>query len=458
MQRCDETIDLAMAMREFMVGVPLWLVTRHGAAVDEVDQPVLPRWSAVWGLGRVLAVEQPDSWVGLVDLPELVDERVAARLAAVLAQHRESQIAIRSTETLGRRIVPAPGASGPDRRRWRADGAVLVTGAGPELVAPLARWVTGRGAGSMVVATTSADLRRACSDTDAPVDVVDCDPADRSTMATLLAGLAGTLEAVVHVAGTEDDAALGVAWNLHELTETSKIADFVLLAPAAGVVGLPGRAADAVTGGLLDSVVAHRRAAGLPALLAASAAWTGSTEAVQDTAAVPLTAALSAVGQALETGVSVVYIARIPGTPQEAEEREDPGQPGAGSLRARLAASPGTERGEVLLAAVRSHAATVLGHADLDAVDPGADFFDLGFASITAVELTKRLATDTGLVLPPALVYDYPTSIAVSDYLAEQLSHVLTNGEHVLTNGEHVLTSGEDLPDRPQTTVKDHAV
>jgi mycoketide-CoA synthase len=88
----------------------------------------------------------------------------------------------------------------------------------------------------------------------------------------------------------------------------------------------------------------------------------------------------------------------------------------------RLAGLSAGERHRVVLNLVRGHVATVLGHADPEAVQAEASFKELGFDSLTAVELRNRLGSATGLRLPPALVFDYPQVGVLAAHLRQRIS------------------------------------
>jgi len=145
--------DLLRALRDAGVEAPLWCVTRGAVSVGPADALPDPGQAALWGAGRVAALDHPAAWGGLADLPDVLDGRAAGRFRAVLCglagPDGEDQVAVRASGIFGRRLVRVP--PGP-ADSWRPSGAVLVAGALTEIAGQLARWLARQGASHVVLA------------------------------------------------------------------------------------------------------------------------------------------------------------------------------------------------------------------------------------------------------------------------------------------------------------------
>ncbi|KUJ64166.1 hypothetical protein ACZ90_60575 [Streptomyces albus subsp. albus] len=470
---------LVQALGDAGVEAPLWVATRGAVSVGRSDGVVDPAQALVWGLGRVAGLELPERWGGLVDLPESVDERALARLAGVLSgREGEDQVAIRASGVFGRRLARAVSPTAADPRGWRAHGTVLVTGGTGALGGHVARWLVERGAEHLVLAGRrglaapgAAELRDELAASGARVTVAACDVADREALAELIGSLPEEfpLTAVVHAAGVVDDGVLagvdpaGVervlrakvvsAWHLHELTRGLDLSAFVLFSSISGSVGAAGLGPYAAANAYLDALAEMRRAEGLPATATAWGPWAGggmsddkALERRMRREGMPLIApepAVAALQRALdldETAVTVADIDWARFLPAFTAVRPSPlladlpeaGRTAAGApeaarvvtdaditspLAERLTGLTPAEQDRLLLDLVRTQVAGVLGHDDSRAVEASRAFKELGFDSLTAVELRNRLNSATGLRLSPTLVYDYPTSAALAEHL-----------------------------------------
>jgi pimaricinolide synthase PimS1 len=107
-----------------------------------------------------------------------------------------------------------------------------------------------------------------------------------------------------------------------------------------------------------------------------------------------------------------------------ARRAAQPGPAGTGGvLREQLAVMAQPDRDRVLLDLVTREVAAVLGFGSPQLVETGRGFRELGFDSLTAVELRNRLGEVTGLRLPATLVFDYPTPTVLADHLGQELEH-----------------------------------
>jgi pimaricinolide synthase PimS1 len=91
------------------------------------------------------------------------------------------------------------------------------------------------------------------------------------------------------------------------------------------------------------------------------------------------------------------------------------------ALRDRLAAATPDEQDAMVLDLLMPHVAAVLGYSSPGAIETGREFHELGFDSLTAIELRNRLTAATGLRLSATLAFDYPTPAALAGHLRQEL-------------------------------------
>ncbi|MFE3504328.1 beta-ketoacyl synthase N-terminal-like domain-containing protein [Kitasatospora sp. NPDC059160] len=365
----DPPAALALALRELQAGHEhLTVLVRPGDLAG----------AAVAGLVRVAQTEHP----GRFTLAEVADGE---------------------PETVAERAELVPVAGGGSFA-WR--GTVLVTGGGA-----LGRAVAGHlraGGVRVVVASRSGETR--------------LDVTDRAALAALVDSIED-LRAVIHTAGVLDDGILtsmtperlATVWrpkaeaarHLHELTAHRDLDAFVLFSSAAGVLGHAGQANYAAANSYLDELARHRKRLGLPALSLAWGPWTVGMAADRSAGPglLPLTPAegVALLEAALGTDEPVlVPIAFDRDRAHDLAPRPEPRR------------APEPVRPADLLELVCAEVAAVLSYPE---VDPDTPVPDLGFDSLTSIELRNRLEERTGLRLPATVVFDSPTPRALADQL-----------------------------------------
>ncbi|MEV6569441.1 SDR family NAD(P)-dependent oxidoreductase, partial [Streptomyces kronopolitis] len=308
----------------------------------------------------------------------------------------------------------------------------------------------------------------------AEVTVAACDSADREALRELLDSVPAQhpLTAVVHTAGVLDDGILSsltpqrldtvlapkvdAVSNLHELTRHEDLAAFVVFSSVAGTFGSAGQANYAAANAFVDALACRRGGLGLPAQSLAWGAWApgvgmtgelseadlqrmarGGMRALTpeqglgllDTArdlARPLllpmdldTAPLRAHPEAVPPLLR--GLVRAPARRQTASAAAAKGAEAAQDLATRLAALPPADREQYLLDLVCTQVALVLGHGSAEDIEPDQAFKELGFDSLTAVELRNHLNAATQLRLPATLVFDYPTPLVLVRHVLDEI-------------------------------------
>ncbi|MEV8603996.1 type I polyketide synthase [Streptomyces griseoviridis] len=422
------------------------------AAVDGDDITDLGA-AAAWGLIGSAQSEAPGR-ITVLDAPALTEATLSAVVAA-----GHPRAAVRDDRVLLPRLTAVTDQE-PADSPWGPDGTVLITGGTGALGGMLARHlVTEHGVRHLLLVSRGGrraegvgELVAELTGHGATVTVESCDVSDRRSLAAVLDGIPDEhpLTGVVHAAGVLDNALLGAqdadrlravlrpkadaAWHLHELTRRSELRAFVLFSSMAGVLGAPGQSNYAAANAFLDALAVHRAARGLPATALAWGLWRDrgmnahlSEQDLNRYARDGFRRIADAEGLALfDRGVASdlpALVASPPaptaagGTVPGARETPAAEEDGAPSLAEHLAELTEDQQERYLLETVTATVAAVLGHVSPAGIAPERPFQELGFDSLTGVELRNRLAAATGVRLPATLVFDHPTPAALAAYL-----------------------------------------
>ncbi|WP_171053005.1 type I polyketide synthase [Streptomyces marianii] len=433
-----------------------------------------PALAAAWGLIRSAQSEHPGRF-SLIDTDSAPD---SLRVLAWAVAADEAQLILRE----GRLSVPVLHRPRPNRPSgttapFGPGSHVLISGGLGTLGRLVARHLVREHGvrrllltGRRGTATPGApEFVAELAAEGAEATVAACDAADREALAALLASVdpGRPLTAVVHAAGVLDDAVIGgltpermervlrpkadAAVHLHELTRHLDLDAFVLFSSFAGMLGTAGQGNYSAANAFLDALAAVRHAEGLPALSLAWGLWKSDGGmggelssadlrrlarsgiralsdreglALFDAACagdVPVLAAAGIDPAAMDPESAPALVrSLVPAARRQAAAPRAADRPA--ELRARLARTPEPEHRHLLVELVREQVAAVLGHADPDTVAAERRFQDLGFDSLTAVELRNRLVAETGVKLPPTLVFDHPTPGALADRLRTELA------------------------------------
>ncbi|GLZ28529.1 hypothetical protein Lesp02_07190 [Lentzea sp. NBRC 105346] len=435
--RASSTMDPRQAVNDMVATMREWLgddrfATTRLVVVTRDDNLA---HAAVRGMVRSAQTENP----GRIVLVDDDGRPESARMLPAAVGIGEPQVAMRAGEVRVARLARTTVTG------TRLSGTVLITGGTGGLGAVIARHVAQEhDVRKLVLVSRRGDAPALRAELEKYVEVVTvaCDVADRNALAAVFAEHPVT--GVIHAAGVLDDGVVTAmtpervdtvfrskvdgAWNLHELA--GDVEAFVLFSSISGIVGGAGQGNYAAANAYLDALAEHRRAQGLPGVSLAWGAWDlgmagelgdGDRARLSRGGLLPLSEkdGLTLFDATCAANDPVVVPARLD---LRAVDTVPP------MLRGLVRTRPKRPADAVrvvdlsdaeLLNLVSGHVATVIGRSAAE-IDPDRAFRELGFDSLTAVELRNRLGAATGLRLPTTLVFDHPTTGALARFLRAQ--------------------------------------
>ncbi|WP_315788438.1 type I polyketide synthase [Fischerella sp. JS2] len=489
-RNCGSILHLVQALSS--VKVPqlprLWLVTQNTQPI-EIDSLAVAQ-APIWGLGRVIALEHPEMFAGLVDLGNSSSLEAAQMLFEELVNPEvEIQVALRNTQRFVARLVPSQGKKVQTKPlSIESDRTYLITGGLGGLGLKVAQWLVDQGARYLVLvgrSAASANIQtqlHSLQKLGAQVLVAQADISKKVEVERVFADISKlpSLAGIIHMAGVLDDGVLlkqdwnrfmkvmapkvAGAWNLHTQTQDMPLDFLINFSSAASLHGSLGQGSYAAANAFLDTLAHYRQLQGLPALSINWSSWDevgmAATMASRDqqrwTAAgvsfIAVQQGLQALGQLVrqklpQIGVLAVdwskylklfpsnfessFLSEIAGETQLTTHSQQP------EILQSLHKTPPNQQKNVLISYIQNKVAAVLGLESVQLIKPHIGFFEMGMDSLMSIDLKNILQKNLGQNLGSTLTFEYPNIEALADYLLKEIILV------------------ESLPDSQQKSDKD---
>ena len=462
-------------------GRQLWFVTANTQNTESRRQHVDPVQASLWGLGRTAAIEYPGIWGGLIDL-QLNDDQtqdIDALAEELLNPDGETQIVIstgkrRHVSRFVRQPLSDFAVQSPP---VRSDATYLVTGGLGMLGRSVAKWLISKGAKQLILTGRNAkpdaakELFSAEEVDGASIEVVACDISRHDDVRRLMRTISKKfppLKGVVHSVGVLDDGILAQldwdrfarvfepkvygSWLLHENTKSLELDFLILQSSVLSLLGSAGQANYSASNTFVDSLAAHRRAAGLPAMAINWSAWSGGGlatasgargEAMWSSLGVKFVSpdlAMKSFDRLMHRDVDQIavaiadwptYAGKVGNPPFLAElmnGREVLGPSKSARANGEPAAAVvqvnGGTRGE-LLSRLQQRIMAELGF--VDPIDPDRPLNEVGLDSLRSVTLANNLEDEFGILISISQLISGPTINQLVDHLSNLLAGTAKN-------------------------------
>ena len=468
-------LELVQVMSQLSGVLKLWVVTRQAQAVD--SSPVAVSQTPLWGLGRVIAQEQPQLWGGLIDLEENQELTAAAQqvYTEVVSQQGGLQVAYRQRKRYLPQLVRYPKI--PQSLKLNSQSSYVLSGGLGALGLQVAQQWVKQGARHLILlgrrGITNEIQQQAIAELEAAgaeIRVVSVDVSNWTELRQVWTEWQSTMppvRGVLHAAGVLDDSLLENqswerlvkvmspkvegGWNLHRLTQDGGGVDFfICFSSVASLLGSAGQSNYAAANAFLDGLCAYRRSLGLPGLSLNWGAWSEVGMAAQMSPTqkersanmgiklIPPEWGLQVLEQQLgargQLGVlafnwevlgqklsptQLDFFAQV--LPSEVKALVQSTTERSSQLQQQLLVVSEAQRKQLLRQTVQEEVGRVLGLPLTDKPNPEEGFFELGMDSLMTVELRNRLSQLLGVNLPSTLTFDFPNIERLTNYITSEV-------------------------------------
>jgi acyl transferase domain-containing protein/acyl-CoA synthetase (AMP-forming)/AMP-acid ligase II/acyl carrier protein/predicted alpha/beta-fold hydrolase len=481
---CGSILHLIQTLVEQSLSSRLWLITRGTQAVNSGKNSLSIAQSPLGGLSKVIALEHPEYWGGIVDLSPNPDAGEATLLVEeILESDGEDRLAFRSGKRYVARLKRDVGKSfvNPPAREFQkinSESTYLITGGLGSLGLKIARGFVQQGAKSLVLVGRSEPSERVTRTlqtlerTGAKILTIRADVARAQDVIRFLEEINASmppLRGIIHAAGVLDDGILaGLSWerfakvlapkiqgtwNLHQFTQDIALDFFVMFSSVAALLGSPGQGNYAAANAFLDAIAHDRKTKGLPAL---SINWGPLSEGMAATKRlgttglkpIPTEQGIEILIQLLSEKTAQIgvidaqweeLIQKFPDLIRSPYFQEIVGQFSNHKPSSKLAifdqllTMPSTQREEFLTAYLQSSLAQIM-QMNGKSIAPHESLLDLGMDSLMVMEAINQLKSDLQLMLYPREFYERPQIETLAKYLAAEFEKSYGNDRSSANN------------------------
>jgi acyl transferase domain-containing protein/acyl carrier protein len=470
---CGSVLHLVQALvkAELSQSHRLWLVTKGTQAVEPSSAPLRISQAALWGMGKVIALEHSELSCVRLDLDPAEDVNLQDLLKELLYPDKEEEIALRQGIRKVSRLVRYHTQNSAEQLVFNKDSTYLITGGLGALGLVVARWMVEQGVRYLVLTGRSKltnDTENAITHLEqagAKVLVMQADVSKQKDVATVLAKIQTyypPLRGIFHAAGVLDDGLLlqqtwerfqqvmapkvAGAWNLHTLTKDIPLDYFVCFSSVASLLGSPSQSNYAAANAFMDTLVHYRRACGLPGLSINWGPWSSvgmaakldsrDRERMAENGFVAITpeqglqALSNLLRDATQVGVMSVNWSKFLGQFSLLEQPRlfddfshqlkvngETTITKDSEFLNQLQLATQSNRQNLLIARLQIEVVQIMRFDSSYYPNPQQGFFDMGMDSLMAVELEKRLERILGNSLPATLTFKYSTIESLAEYL-----------------------------------------